>query len=205
MVSKKFRFFKKAGWEGWPFAELAATIIVVVIIIAFSGYILKGTAWASETNQEFQATLNNFNSLIDAINSLDEGSEKSRHPIYLNEDYNIFGFEKGVTKINGKCNWKTWGIFYDQESREVYKPTACGNEGCLCLCKKKGNDECSPDAIAEVNLPICKPMKLSFKGGKSKDEWCDFAYIAGSEGVRNIYLKRDKGKDIVRICADECA
>ena len=205
MSSKKFRFYKKGGMETMPISEgIIGPILTVVVIIAVSLFLLALWNWWN-SNQENQASMNNFEELYRRIESLKDGEEVT-HPIYLKEFVVIYGFEKDKSMIKGKCRWKLWGLDFLQipiAGGEVQKPIiSCGSKGCLCMAKQDYFFGTGSKMTEEIL--VCKSSKYSIIGGKvDSGKYCDFAIVMGGKKVRNVYLNRE-GKS-VRLCFDKCS
>jgi len=207
MSSKKFRFYKKGGMEDMPISEgIIGPILTVVVIIAVSLFLLALWNWWN-SNQENQASMNNFEELYRRIESLKDGEEVT-HPFYLDVKYLIVGFEKDKSYVRGECkNFYNGGRVPGQEEFDFAKPIiSCGNKGCLCLC----------DGYECENI-FCKQSKFSIISGErvdvrktGSDMHCEFGLIAGTyviepdEGsdVSNIYIKRI-GNEVL-LCSGKC-
>lgn len=199
MQTRKFFGSRKGSMEDMPISEgILGPILALLVIIAVSLFLLYLWNWYN-SSQEDQASINNFEELHRRLEGLKD-DEETLHPIFLQNEKYIVGFEADKDLVSGKCRLLYQGSEIGNiVDRAIQKPkTSCGNSACICLCD--GTD-CS--------VAYCKQTTMSLVGGvlekdqeNKDDEICDFVFISGLGSVRNIYLKREG--DFVKICSSEC-
>jgi len=125
------------------------------------------------------ASLDNFDNLINEINSLSNNAEV-QELFVLSSAYSLVGFQKEESKI-GQAG-QTCSSF--KFSEEIEKPSDCNFEnGCLCLCtgKKPSTFNCSPE-----NKAIC--IGLNYNIVNTKDN-CGYLVIEG-DSQNNLKIKK---------------
>ncbi len=162
--------------------DLSLETIIRIVVVVLALILVWGISYNVINlfiSQENKATERNFESLHDYIITLPEYA-KTPYPIYLGEDYIVFGFSQGQSSITGTC--EQLGI---EDLEKVIKPLQCGNDACLCLCEKDGfgcednTEECYTD-FGEI---------FYFEGLQTENSTgCDFPVIVGSEASQVVVV-----------------
>jgi hypothetical protein len=179
----------KKGEAGLGESLMTVVQVLGTILVLVSLFALASTLYGSWNVDKQDATMRNFDRLVQTINGMEDGDLYTDYDVYVDKESTIVGWPSGMNANTGVCSYVE-GL--DILLQGLPKPPACGSgdQGCLCLCENGLYDDLcqGEDTIKKCTTTDDFDDDLSFVGCISGT--CDFALLLGNDASVPIHLRR---------------